>query len=97
MALTLSQEAIRAGALATLQANERAFLLMPYMHSESKLIHAEAEALFREHAPSTNYEFELKHKVIIDRFGRYPHRNEILKRNSTTEELEFLKQPGSSF
>jgi uncharacterized protein (DUF924 family) len=44
-----------------------------------------------------NYQFELKHKVVIDRFGRYPHRNQILVRASTAEELEFLKQPGSSF
>jgi uncharacterized protein (DUF924 family) len=41
--------------------------------------------------------FELKHKVIIDRFGRYPHRNAILGRQSTPEEEEFLTQPGSSF
>jgi uncharacterized protein (DUF924 family) len=44
-----------------------------------------------------NYDFELKHKAIIDRFGRYPHRNEILARRSSKEEIEFLKEPGSSF
>lgn len=44
-----------------------------------------------------NLDFEKKHKVIIDRFGRYPHRNAVLGRNSTTEELEFLTQPNSSF
>lgn len=97
MALTLSQEAIRNGALATLESNERIFLLMPWMHSESAAIHAEAERLFLEHAPASHYDFELRHKVIIDRFGRYPHRNAILGRASTTEEVEFLKQPGSSF
>lgn len=97
MALALSQEAVRAGTLAALQPDERAFLLMPYMHSESAVIHAEAEALFREHAPANNYDFELKHKAIIDRFGRYPHRNSILGRTSTPEEADFLKQPGSSF
>lgn len=97
IALALSQEAVRAGALAALQPDERAFLLMPYMHSESAVIHAEAEALLREHAPANNYDFELKHKAIIDRFGRYPHRNAILGRESTPEEIDFLKQPGSSF
>ena len=51
----------------------------------------------REHAAPYNYEFELKHKAIIDRFGRYPHRNQILGRVSSTDEIEFLKQPGSSF
>jgi uncharacterized protein (DUF924 family) len=97
MALALAQEAVRAGALETLEAIERSFLLMPYMHSESPLIHAQAETLFRDYAPAGNYDFELKHKVIVDRFGRYPHRNAILGRVSTEAELEFLKQPGSSF
>jgi len=95
-ALVLSQEAVAAGALAALELAESAFLLMPYMHSESRAIHAVAEALFREHAPK-NFEFELKHKAIVDRFGRYPHRNAVLGRMSTPEELEFLQQPGSSF
>jgi uncharacterized protein (DUF924 family) len=44
-----------------------------------------------------NLDFELKHKAIIDRFGRYPHRNRILGRASTPEEAAFLQQPGSSF
>lgn len=97
MALVLAQEAIHAGALAELDANARTFLLMPYMHSESRAIHVEAEALFREHALADNYDFELRHKAIVDRFGRYPHRNAILGRASTPEEIEFLKQPGSGF
>lgn len=98
MALALSQEAVRAGVLAELGSEaERGFLLMPYMHSESKLIHELAVPLFKEHASANNYEFELKHKMIVDRFGRYPHRNETLGRESSVEEIEFLKQPGSSF
>lgn len=97
MALALAQEAVRANALAALEPVERAFLLLPYMHSESKVIHTEAERLYRDHAPASNYEFELKHKVIVDRFGRYPHRNAILGRPSSAQELEFLQQPGSSF
>jgi uncharacterized protein (DUF924 family) len=97
MALALAQEAIAMTALNPLSPIERAFLLLPYMHSESRRIHVEAEHLYREHAPQDNYQFELKHKVIVDRFGRYPHRNEILGRESTQEEIEFLKQPGSSF
>ena len=79
-ALALSQEAVAAGALAELEEDERTFLLMPYMHSESRLVHVQAEALFRQFAPKGNYEFELRHKAIIDRFGRYPHRNQILGR-----------------
>lgn len=97
LALALSQEAVATGALQELEPIERAFLLMPYMHSESRLIHVEAEALFKKHAPTDNHEFELKHKAIIDRFGRYPHRNRILGRESSPEEIEFLKQPGSAF
>ena len=97
MALVLAQEAVRTGALSELTPVERSFLLLPYMHSESAAIHVMAEALYREHAPAENFEFELKHKAIIDRFGRYPHRNLILGRESTPEEKEFLTQPGSSF
>ncbi|MDX2479730.1 MAG: DUF924 family protein [Desulfuromusa sp.] len=97
MALVLAQEAVGAGIQESLSAPECGFLLMPFMHSESRLIHVVAEGLFRELAPPHSYQFELKHKAIIDRFGRYPHRNEILGRTSSTEEIEFLKQPGSSF
>ena len=67
------------------------------MHSESLLIHNEAVKLFKSLDDENTYEFEIKHKIIIKRFGRYPHRNEILGRTSTTEELEFLKQPNSGF
>mgnify|MGYP006145102489 CR=1 FL=1 len=97
MALALAQEAIAAGALDQLSPTECNFLLMPFMHSESRAIHAWAEALYRGHAPSDNLAFELRHKAIIDRFGRYPHRNAILGRDSTPEEVAFLREPGSSF
>lgn len=98
MALALAQEAVCGGALAALEAvEERNFLLMPYMHSESSLIHVQAETLFKEHGSAESYQFELRHKAIIDRFARYPHRNALLGRVSTAAELEFLKQPGSSF
>ncbi len=97
MALALAQEAVAAGHLDGLDVRERIFLLMPYMHSESRLIHVQAESLFRAHTPTENHGFELRHKVVVDRFGRYPHRNALLGRASTDEELAFLKQPGSSF
>jgi uncharacterized protein (DUF924 family) len=96
-ALVLAQEAIAAGAHLALEPVERAFLLLPWMHSESRAIHVEAERLYREFAPPENLDFELRHKAIVDRFGRYPHRNAVLGRVSTPEELEFLGQPGSSF
>ena len=96
MALALSQEAVSADVMPGFNEEECSFLLMPYMHSESRTIHVQAEALFKRYAPS-RYEPELRHKAIIDRFGRYPHRNKILGRVSTEEEIEFLKLPGSSF
>ena len=70
---------------------------MPFMHSESKEVHEIAVELFNKPGMEGSYDFELKHKAIIDRFGRYPHRNEILGRESTPEEIEFLKEDGSSF
>ena len=70
---------------------------MPYMHSESRVIHEAAARLFRDHTTPYSHDFELKHKAIIDRFGRYPHRNAMLARESTPEELTFLSEPGSSF
>lgn len=97
VALVLAQEAVAGGALATLDAIECTFLLMPYMHSESPAVHVDAERLFREHAPAGNHDYELRHKAIVDRFGRYPHRNAVLGRESTAEELAFLQLPGSSF
>lgn len=98
IALVLSQEAVQRGVLAELNSIEqRSFLLMPYMHSESRIIHQQAVPLFKEYASENSYQYELLHKEIIDRFGRYPHRNAISGRSSSAEELAFLEQPGSSF
>ena len=97
MALCLSQEAIRTGINDDLSPDERMFCYMPFMHSESRRIHRIAVKLFTDAGLESNLQFELKHKTIIDRFGRYPHRNGILSRSSTAEEMEFLKLPGSSF
>lgn len=97
IALVLAQEAVSAGVLSKLPPGFRPFLLMPYMHSESPAIHEMAVPLFELEGMEGNLNFELRHKAIIDRFGRYPHRNAILGRVSTAEEIEFLKEPGSSF
>ncbi len=97
IALVLAQEAISAGADQSLDANQKAFLYLPFMHSESSLIHERAMLLFNQPGLENNLDFEIRHKAIIDRFGRYPHRNEILGRKSTAEEIDFLKEPGSSF
>ena len=97
MALMLAQEAISLQLDAQLSPDHRSFLYMPFMHSESKLIHEFALKLFQRLGNEINLSFEKKHKLIIDRFGRYPHRNAILGRSSSAEELEFLTQPNSSF
>ena len=97
LALILAQEAVARGADRDLPPPRRAFLYMPYMHSESLLIHEQAVGLFSQPGLEHNLDFEFKHKRIIERFGRYPHRNAILGRKSTLEELEFLRQPESSF
>lgn len=97
MALVLAQEAVLGNAPAALSTDQRAFLYLPFMHSESSAMHVWAERLYREPGLEQNYDFELQHQAIIERFGRYPHRNAILGRASTPEELAFLAQPGSSF
>lgn len=97
IALVLAQEAIRAGAEKPLNATEASFLYLPFMHSESLKIHEYALSLYEKNGLQSSLDFELKHKVIIEKFGRYPHRNKILGRISTPEEIEFLKQPNSSF
>lgn len=97
LALRLAQEAVALGVDKTFIASEKAFLYMPYMHSEDREVHQEAVRLFSQPGLEFNLQFELKHKAIIDRFGRYPHRNSLLARVSTPAEIEFLKGPDSSF
>lgn len=97
LALALAQEAVVAGADLALEPAKRAFLYLPYMHSESVVIHDVALRLFDSAGLENNLDFEHKHKAIIDRFGRYPHRNAVLGRVSTPEEVAFLATPGSSF
>jgi len=97
LALALSQETISTDGLHELNEVERSFLYMPFMHSESLKIHELAVELFQSNGAQSNLDSELRHKSIIERFGRYPHRNEILGRESTAQEVEFLTQAGSSF
>lgn len=97
LALALAQAAIDKGFDAQLAPERRSFLYMPYMHSESGIIHNEAVRLFTALGNQNSLDFELRHKEIIDRFGRYPHRNAILGRQSSPEEIAFLQQPGSAF
>ncbi len=97
LALALAQQLVASGQHLALTVAQRRFAYMPYMHSESPLIHVQAATLFAQPGLESNLDFELRHQAIITRFGRYPHRNAILKRTSTAEELAFLTGPGSSF
>ena len=97
MALVLAQELVASGQDRTLPMAQRRFAYMPYMHAESELVHTQAVVLFSQPGLEDALRFELRHQDIIQRFGRYPHRNAILNRASKPEELVFLREPGSSF
>ncbi|MGK0442408.1 MAG: hypothetical protein ACJA0N_002219, partial [Pseudohongiellaceae bacterium] len=100
LALALAQEAIAHLTLTDfnnhaqnhqpLNAIERSFLYLPFMHSESAIIHQKAVELYTANGIEDNLVFEYKHQAFIDQFGRYPHRNAILGRASTADEIEFL-------
>jgi uncharacterized protein (DUF924 family) len=101
-ALAAAQALVAAGRDQALLAVQRQFVYLPFEHAESMAMQDEALRLFRalatdhpEHADLI--EWADKHRVIIQRFGRFPHRNLVLGRVSTDEEIEFLKQPGSAF
>lgn len=97
MAVALAQEAIAQPHFETLPMEWRRFTIMPFMHSESAIIHERYLPLFEQLNDPNTLDFERRHKDIIDEFGRYPHRNKILGRESTAEEEAFLQQPNSSF
>ena len=107
LALEAALEAIDRGFDEELEPIERQFLYMPLMHAEDPQIHERSLELFdrlREEAPAEQregfdnaYEFAVKHAEIIDEFGRYPHRNEVLGRESTEEEAAFLEEKGRGF
>lgn len=96
-ALALAQELVAGGYDQALSVQQRSFAYMPYMHSESLLVHEEAVRLFAQPGLEASLAFEMRHKAIIERFGRYPHRNAVLGRASTAAEQAFLAEPGSSF
>ena len=97
MALVLSQKSINSEWFANLTIVYKQFLLMPMMHSEDISMQEKSLPLFKQHTNKRTYEFAVKHRDIIAKFGRFPHRNLMLSRPSTEEELIFLNQPGSSF
>ncbi|MDQ3031499.1 MAG: DUF924 domain-containing protein [Myxococcota bacterium] len=106
-ALELARVALEHGLDAELPLDHRVFLYMPLMHAEDLEAQRECVRLFeqlaREAPPDrrdtlqNNVEFAARHLEIIERFGRFPHRNAILGRDTTPEEEAFLREPGSSF
>lgn len=90
MALALAEEAIRKNVQENLETHHKQFLYMPFMHSESRVIHNIAVKLFSEPGLEKSLKDELFYKSIIDKFGRFPERNEILGRASTPEEQIYL-------
>ena len=96
LALAAAKHAVAKGYDRELLPVEKQFVYLPFEHSESLADQERACELMKPLGEEL-YGWAIKHKVIIERFGRFPHRNEMLGRNSTPEEIEFLKQPGSGF
>ena len=96
-ALSLAKEALMRGFDRELSIDERKFLYMPFEHSENPAEQARSMELFGTLENELDLDYARRHKEIIDRFGRFPHRNAVLGRISTPEEIEFIKEPGSSF
>ena len=97
MALAMSLRAVNDGFLEDGQSKKNQFFLMPMMHCELIDIQEQSIPLFERYTIDEVAEFAKKHRDIIARFGHFPHRNAVLGRPSTAEEIAFLKTPGSSF
>ena len=97
MALALAQEAVAEGDDLRLEPRRRAFLYMPYMHSESPMIHIEAMRLFTALGMEETLKFEIAHRDVIARFGRYPRRNAALGRPNTPEEEAYIASDTGMF
>jgi uncharacterized protein (DUF924 family) len=90
LALSISQHAIAAGLDQQLDRQQRWFLYMPFQHSEDRAVQARSIELFTQLNDPENLGYARRHQEIIDRFGRFPHRNEVLGRRSTPEEAQFI-------
>lgn len=110
IALGLARDLLSSGRARELTYHQRAVAMLPFQHAEDRAAQAEGvagyEALLAEATAASSpsavistltqmVDYSRRHQVIVDRFGRFPHRNKVLGRDSTPEETEFLKQPGS--
>lgn len=96
-ALALVLDAMQRGFDTALPPVERKFLYMPLMHSEDAAVQEKSLLAFTALGEEDSLNYAILHKRIIDRFGRYPHRNEALGRPSSPQEIAFLQEPNSSF
>lgn len=106
-ALSAARDGIAQGLDRSLVGQERVFLYMPFMHSEELATQDECVRLFTAFRDQSagplrqvleqNVDYAVRHRAVIAQWGRFPHRNQVLDRTSTAEELVFLQQPGSSF
>jgi uncharacterized protein (DUF924 family) len=90
LALAIAQHAIATGFDEQLTAQQRLFLYIPFQHAEDRAVQARSIELFTRLGLDENLDYARRHKEIIDRFGRFPHRNEVLGRESTAAEREFV-------
>ncbi len=98
LALALAEDAIARNLDLALHPREQQFLYMPFMHAEDPALQARCVELFSKLGIPGVVEFAEQHKAVIDRFGRFPHRNKALKRESTPEEIAFLNaKPGEGW
>ena len=97
IARRFARTAVEQGFDAAMRKQERLFLYLPFQHSEDREEQALSLRLFEHLGDEKWTRYALAHKVIIDQFGRFPHRNATLNRSSTAAEIAFLKKPMSSF
>ena len=96
-ALSIADATVVRGLDQALTDIERAFVYLPFEHSENLEDQDRSVALYEALGDAESLDYAEQHRVIIQRFGRFPHRNALLGRDSTPEETAFLQQPGSSF
>ena len=97
VALRLARAAVADGLDQAMSKRERIFVYLPFEHSEDAADQEQSIRLFAQLGDENLDKYAMAHKVIIDRFGRFPHRNVVLGRESTPEEIAFLNEPMSSF
>lgn len=97
LALREATLALEAGADVGLSVDQRVFLYLPFEHSENLVDQTRSVALFTDLGDANYLDYAIRHREVIRRFGRFPHRNAILGRVSTPEEVAFLSEPGSRF